>query len=59
MNLEVLYRKEFGKDRFYSLCDNSKLILSLMGRASFTLDQLKEMRAHGWDITVKREEIDL
>ena len=59
MNITVLHRKEFGNDRFYAESPDAKKILSLMGRASFTKEQVEGMAQHGWTVEIKHESFKL
>lgn len=58
MKFIVLYKKEFGKDRFYPRCDDSRLVLGMMGRESFTKDQVESMVKHGWSVDIEYERFD-
>lgn len=59
MKLELECVEEFGQARFYSRdnCKDADLILSLMGRKSFTAEQVKLMRGHGWEIDYQMRKI--
>lgn len=63
MQIDLKYKKDYGEHRFYprSLTeyDNALVILTLMHRKTFTLDQVKLMVSSGWTVTVDYEKIDL
>lgn len=59
MKISVTHKKEFGKDRFYPECEQSKLVLWLMKRNSFTLQQIKRCKNTGWEVEVKTQTIEI
>lgn len=59
MKISVTHKSEFGKDRFYPACEQSKLILWLMKRNSYTLEQIKRCKAAGWEVEIKRPELEI
>lgn len=56
MILKLLLKNSFGHHRFYPLNDQAEVILKLMKRTSFTLDQVKELKAAGFTIEFNQDE---
>jgi hypothetical protein len=52
MKIEVEQKSEFGNARFYATNKAASVILSLMGRKSFTLEQIKVMKSAEFEIII-------
>jgi len=54
MELTLVHMNEFGRDRFYAehTDSNEAMILKLMNRKSFTVDQLQACKDFGWEIKI-------
>ncbi len=59
MDLEFSHRKSYGNDRFYPENPDAVFIVELMKVASLTLETLKKMKAHGWDVKITYQPFDL
>ncbi len=58
MNVDVLVRKAYGKLWFYPKNELADTLLGLMGRKSFTYDQVKFMQLRGFEVTVFEDKVD-
>jgi len=59
LKLEFIQRRTYGQDRFYPKNEDAKFLLNLMDRQTVRLDQLRAMKAHGWEIEITFDVIQL
>lgn len=57
-HIQVLLKRAYGKERYYPLSDDAKIICSLMNRCSLTQEQLQFCVDNGWKVTVHQEAIE-
>jgi len=56
MKIKLIAMKEFGNVRFHTEANmpEADMILRWMRRGTFSWEQVKEMRAMGWDVTYRQ-----
>lgn len=59
MQIEVIHKKNYGRDFFYPVNEFGKTLCQLMDAASFTLEKLKICKRAGWQVEIKTEAFDL
>jgi len=59
VNLEFEHKRNYGQDRFYPANEEAKFITELMKATSLTLETLKKMKQHGWDVKIIYQPFDL
>lgn len=59
MELEFTHQKSYGNDRFYPANADAIFIAELMKVASLTLDTLKKMKQHGWNVKITYQPFEL
>lgn len=52
-------RNVYGNQNHYPVCDTGKLFLKLTGTKTLSLDQLKTIKALGYDLQVKASIINI
>lgn len=55
MKLTLNYKREYGINRYYPACDDSKIIAKLGNFKSFTQAQVDYMRKEKWELDIKAE----
>ena len=59
MKLEFTHKTAYGRDRFYPANPDAEFILSLMSMNTVSLELLKKMKEHGWDVKISYQPFDL
>ena len=59
MDLEFEHKKNYGRDRFYPMNEEATFIVELMNVTSLSLDNLKKMKQHGWNVKIIYQPFDL
>jgi hypothetical protein len=59
IKLHFQTRTQYGKQRFYPMNEEARFILELMEVKSVSLDYLKRMKDHGWEIEIEQEKIEI
>ena len=52
MDLEFEHKKNYGQDRFYPANEDAIFMAELMKVTSMTLESLKMMKKHGWNVKI-------
>ncbi len=56
MKIEVSRKTVCGVERYYSVCELSSVILHLMNRKSFGIDDIHYLMRARWNVVVKNSE---
>lgn len=59
IDIEVLLKKIYGREKFYPSNDNAQTLCDLLHSITLTKDQLKYLKDRGWKIIIKTEEYKL
>jgi hypothetical protein len=59
MQIEVEVHHKYGKPRFMPLSDDSRFLLELLDKKSFSAKHLHLCKQFGWDIEIKAPKYDL
>ena len=59
MKVEVQLKREFGRERFYPLSDDAKIMCEIFNATTLTKGQLKKLRDRGHEVAVQIEQYSL
>ena len=59
MLVETVQKNEFGNARFYPENQMAHVLLDLMGRKSFTTEQIRNMRAAGFEVKISYPKVEI
>ena len=59
MNIVVSFKKIYGKELFYPVSDDAKLLTRITGRPTLLKHQLRECLEAGWTVSLVQETLNL
>lgn len=59
MNIVVLFKKIYGKELFYPVSEDAKLLTRITGRPTILKNQLKICVEAGWTVSMVQKTINL
>lgn len=59
MKIIVSFKKVWGKELFYPISSDAKLLAKMIGRPSFVKSQIKLFLEAKWDVKVEQEPFNL
>jgi len=59
MEIVVSFKKIWGKELFYPVSDDAKLLAKITGRPTLLKSQLRTCKEAGWHVTLVQETLNL